>query len=562
MAKKEFKINFSLQFFFFVVAYAGCANQLPPGGGEVDKTPPVIIESFPLNGATNFNEDYVELTFSEYVDKRSFRDAIFISPSFEGIPEFDWSSTTVRVYFPEKLKDSVTYVFNIGTDVVDYNNKNRMDSTFVLTFSTGSKIDKGKIEGKLFSDESDGIMVFGYKVKSDKDTLLIRKPDYISQAGKDGFYSLAGLARGVYRVYAVADEFRDFIFQSEQDKIGIPFKDIVLTENDTLITNFNFFLTDYDTIQPRVFSGTFTDRYHIILKFSESIDSSIIRPSNFSIIDSTSGLITPPLYAFRGNTKEDELTLVVKEIYEPANLVYLIIDSLKDKNGNLFLYDFTSLTISDKPDTNKPSIINTIPDKNSNKVDFNRNEFYVFFDDAFDKNKISNAITFADTSGKNILFELSFIDDATLKLTLQKSLIPKNKYLMKIDLSKFSDVEGNKTDSVVTYSFSTITGLDFTGVCGKLVGVDISSNPILVLQEEKNKKIIYFTKPDQSLNFNFQRIEPGTYSLWSFLDEDNNGIYSYGLPDPIKHSERFSFYFDKLNLKARWSITDINFLFK
>ncbi len=54
----------------------GCANQLPPGGGEVDKIPPEIIYSYPENGTINFKDDYIEFEFSEYVDKRSFKDAI------------------------------------------------------------------------------------------------------------------------------------------------------------------------------------------------------------------------------------------------------------------------------------------------------------------------------------------------------------------------------------------------------------------------------------------------------------------------------------------------------
>jgi hypothetical protein len=561
MVKKEFKIVFSFLFTTIVIVFFGCANQLPPGGGEVDTTPPIIVETYPLNGTTNFMDDYIELSFSEYIDKRSLSDAMFISPSFDGALEFDWSGTSVRIYFPEKLKDSITYVFNIGTDVVDYNNKNRMDSAFVLTFSTGDKIDKGKIEGKIYSDKPDGNMIFGYKVKSDMDTLLLRKPDYISQSGKDGFYSLAGLSKGVYRVYAVADEFKDLIFQPEQDKIGVPFKDIVLSDQDTLVSNFNFLLSEYDTIPPRIFSATFTDRHHIIAKFSEPIDSSLIIASNFKVVDSTSHLIVNPLYAFKGNTKMDEITIVTKDTLSISSSAFLLIDTLKDKNGNLFYNDFTALTISDKPDTNKLTIFKTIPDKNYNKVDFTTQDFFLFFDDAFDKSKTSNAISFVDTSGNKFQIELNFIDDATLRLSLQKNLLPKNKYFLKIDLSQFIDVEGNKTDTVITYSYSTITGLDFTGVSGKLIGVDVSLNPILVLQED-NKGLIYYTKPDELMNFNFQRIEPGHYSLWCFLDEDGSGNYSFGLPDPIKHAERFSYYFDKLTLKARWSLTDINFIFK
>ncbi len=43
-----FVFLFSLTLFFL----AGCANQLPPGGGEVDKIPPEIIYSYPENGTT------------------------------------------------------------------------------------------------------------------------------------------------------------------------------------------------------------------------------------------------------------------------------------------------------------------------------------------------------------------------------------------------------------------------------------------------------------------------------------------------------------------------------
>jgi len=102
-----------------------CANQLPPSGGDEDKIPPKIVKVFPADGITNFDEDYFEIEFSEYVDKRSVRDAIFISPFIEGTFTYSWIGTTLEVTFPEKLKDDVTYTITIGTDAVDLNNKNR-----------------------------------------------------------------------------------------------------------------------------------------------------------------------------------------------------------------------------------------------------------------------------------------------------------------------------------------------------------------------------------------------------------------------------------------------------
>src|SRR5690606_15735372 len=125
--------------FFFI---ASCANQLPPGGSEVDRIPPKIVEVFPADGTTNFDEDYFEIGFSEYVDKRSVQDAIFISPAIEGEIEYDWSGKYLRVNFSQKLKDNTTYVVTIGTDVADLNNKNRMSEAFIFTFSTGNEIDR------------------------------------------------------------------------------------------------------------------------------------------------------------------------------------------------------------------------------------------------------------------------------------------------------------------------------------------------------------------------------------------------------------------------------------
>jgi len=75
-------IRLSATFIFLVIIWK-CANQLAPTGGEVDRIPPEVVEVFPADGTINYEEQYFEITFSEYVDKRSVQDAIFISPSIE-----------------------------------------------------------------------------------------------------------------------------------------------------------------------------------------------------------------------------------------------------------------------------------------------------------------------------------------------------------------------------------------------------------------------------------------------------------------------------------------------
>ena len=82
MAKsKQLKIYRYFLIAALPILFFRCANQMSPGGGEVDKIPPEIIEVYPEVGTTNFSDNYFEITFSEYVDKRSVQDAIFISPA-------------------------------------------------------------------------------------------------------------------------------------------------------------------------------------------------------------------------------------------------------------------------------------------------------------------------------------------------------------------------------------------------------------------------------------------------------------------------------------------------
>ncbi len=538
-----------------------CANQLPPGGGEVDKIPPKIVSVYPEDGTTNFKDDHFELEFSEYVDKRTVKDAIFISPAIEGNLETDWTGTTVTFTFPQKLRENTTYVITIGTDVVDYNNKNRMAQAFSFAFSTGDKIDHKVISGKVYSDKPDGIFIFAYKTNKDTLDPSKIKPDYISQTGKDGSFKLLGLSEGIYRVFAVNDQYKDLLFQAGQDKIGMPFKDISMSENDTLFSNLNFFLTTADTSKPRLLSAVMTDENHVLVTLTKDFDSTIISANNFQLIDSTSNEILKPKYAFKGKTKKDELVLAIQKSIPKENSVYLKADTLKDKLKNIFLNDFTSLTISDKPDTTRPNIFRTIPSMRSNNVDYENSIFKVYLDDAINVSDIKQNITFSDTLNATIPFIINPIDDASFIIKPINNLKPQTDYLIKINLNNLPDIAGNVRDSIYIIKFRTISGLDFTGATGSVGNINLNNNPILVL-ENTSTPDRYQKKLDGNNKFKFDRINPGKYLLWCYYDKDSSGTYTYGWPYPFKPSEEFDYYPDTLNLRARWIITDVKFQFK
>jgi hypothetical protein len=546
-----------------------CANQLPPGGGEVDTIPPEIVEYYPQDGTTNYDEDYFEIGFSEYVDKRSAQDAIFISPAIEGEIEYDWSGKYLRVYFPEPLRENTTYVVTIGTDVADYNNKNRMAEAFTFTFSTGNEIDRRVVTGKVYDPKAEDVMIFAYRIDpalrdlmNDTTTSpLSYKPDYISQAGKKGDYKLMGLAAGKYRIFAVEDKFRDLLFQPDQDRIGIPFTEVEFAKEDTLYEGLDFFLSSADTTAPRLISAVMTDELHILVNLNERFDSTIITNNNFHFIDSASGKVTEPLYAYKGNTKPTEFVLVVSERFPVSDKIFVIADTLRDIEGNFYLKDYTSITISEIADTTKPKLFKTIPVAGSRNADFLSQEFYFFFDDAFNRENAKTGISFQDTLKGPVKFDVTFPDDASFKINLVQRLEPQKDYIIKIDFSKFRDAAGNYYDSVYQYKFKTINGLDFTGVTGTLSNADFSKNLILILERQGREKKTY-KQPVNKDNFSFERVEAGKYFLWCFYDTDSSGTYSYGTANPFLPSEEFFFYKDTLNLKPRWTVTDVNFFLR
>ena len=537
-----------------------CANQLPPSGGDEDKTPPKIVKVFPADGTTNFDKDYFELDFSEYVDKRSVRDAIFISPFIEGNFTYSWSGTTLEVTFPEKLKDDVTYTITIGTDAVDLNNKNRMAQAFTFSFSTGDKIDRRIISGRVYGKEKEGIFIYAYKMDENSDSLLNRKPDYVSQTGGDGNFSLQGLGAGNYRIFAVNDKFRDYLFQQDQDEIGIPHTDIYLSETDSLFTDIYFMLFNADVSSPRLISGVMTDRNHMIVSTNKVLDKKSILAENFSLVDSTENKVYEVAYAFKGKTKPEEFILMFDSEINPSNRIYLLTDTLTDLMGNVMINDFTKVVVSDRLDTSSVKIVSTEPTAGG-LVDFEKTEIKIFFDEAFNKDFKISAVALSDTFNKPVDISVNFFDDASLLIKPDENLKPDKDYLVKLHLGNFVDLAGNKKDSLFTLKFRTISGLDFTGLSGNVINLDYTKNPVLILESVETPQLKFEHKPNLD-KFEFTRVEPGKYLLWCFLDADSSGKYNYGWPEPIEFSERFAFHPDTLNLRPRWEITDLVFRFK
>lgn len=224
-------------------AFSGCANQQPPSGGDDDKVPPRIKYLYPRPNTVNFSGNEVTIEFDEYVDRRSFIDAFFVSPRPKGDPDFNWSGKEVTVKYKEGFEKNKTYLFVIGKLFKDIRN-NYISEPIQFAISTGPSIDKGKVSGKVFGNSFEKEFVYAYKLTqgSEKDPSK-DYPDFIMPVSNDGNYRFENLSYGNYRFFVVFDNDRNGLYDKEFEYISVTEKDAEV--KDTIPnTGFNFILKD------------------------------------------------------------------------------------------------------------------------------------------------------------------------------------------------------------------------------------------------------------------------------------------------------------------------------
>ncbi|NJD23316.1 MAG: hypothetical protein FIA82_11705 [Melioribacter sp.] len=544
-----------------LILFPRCANQQAPGGGEVDTVPPLIKEIIPENGTVNYHEDYFEITFSEYVDKRSVQEAVFISPALQKPLKYDWSGKTLTVYFNDTLKANTTYTVSIGTDVKDMNNGNKMAESLTFAFSTGNKIDKGKINGQIYDPSPEGVMIFAYQTNGREADPTKQKPDYVSQVGKNGNYSLLGLREGDYSIFAIRDKFRDLLYQSNDDGLGVQSRKIELNDKIIEYENIDFFLTLEDSIAPKIINVIMKDRNHLQIEFNEPVDSSKISADNFVLFDSTTNKKVIPKYFFKGEGRQNQFYTAFADTLEKKESWVLISKNIPDLKNNLSRDEKNTFAIKNDRDTLALRIIKSAGLLPGEKVDYEEPVVMLIFNDAIELSAVNERLAVQDAKGNKIPFKVERNDDASYSIRLSEILKQNTDYILKLDLKNYSDLSGNKIDSVFQNKFSTSSELDFSGVSGTVMMND-TTQTYVVLEAAEMLKRTYKQKIDAKKNFDFKKVIPGKYLAWSFKDKNKNGKYDFGTISPFKLSEEFKYYPDTLNLRARWPVGGVNIDFQ
>jgi hypothetical protein len=539
---------------------SSCAGQVAPPGGPPDTVPPRIIRTEPDSNAVDVRPDRVVLEFSEYVERRSVEESVFFSPDL-GVLEFDWSGRELEITFAQPLRDSLTYVLNVGTDVVDVRAGNRMASGFSLAFSTGSRIDDAAIAGRVYDASPEGVFVFAYRLEGrNPDTLnpATVRPDYITQTGRQGRFLLSHLAEGRYRLIAVRDQYKDLLYQKQVDAYGVGRQDYDLSESEKPSEEIWFRLAREDTTHPFLSSASPGGGRQLLLRFSEPLDSLSLLRSDVEVQDTLSGQAQPVQSVYPTNPGWSDIGVLLGTAPGQGQAYRVSVTGARDTAGNLVDPHHASVVVlgTGEPDTVLPRVdVSAIPD--SVRGIARDAGLLLRFSEPVDSQAVLSALSLSDTSLAKVAFNHRWLYSTRLLIVPRAPLHDASWYALGLPLDAVIDAENNvRTDTTLVVHFKTLDPRETGEITGRVL--DSSGEglrgPLHIEAVPLNR-----TGPVSSVllgrpgSFTLREVREGRYRLDAFEDADSSGAYSYGLPFPFLPSERFGVYRDTLRVRARWT---------
>lgn len=554
-----------------------CAHQGAPAGGPVDKVPPQVVHTYPVNQTLQYRDHKFAFEFSKYVDRRSVEEAIFCSPNL-GELTFDWGGKDVEVQFAGALRESTTYIITLGTDVVDIRNHNRMADAFSLAFSTGDHIDSGAVAGQVYSQSPEGIMIFAYQLDGRaQDTLSPSRslPDYLTQTGKDGLFMLRYLKIGRYRLIAVRDEYKNLLYDPQTDEYGVTSSDILLNAERPFVSGLQFRMTSVDTTPPFLSSARPLDRNHVLLRFSKSMGSSGIELHNISIVDTAKGDgLSVMDFSFvaragigAGEKRQGSDAQLVTADQESTKAYRITLRNFRDSSGNAMPMRLASGVFagSSAPDTVKP-ILTFVNISEGSKTIQRDDSIRMNFSEAVQKRAFEDGFAVYDSSGKRVPGEYLWGNSIAVTFAPSSGLAFGMPYTVKVVLDSLVDFVGNRyKDSTRVMKFQVIDESQLGSMKGAVADDStITKGRIIVTATAISSRDIrpQYRTLEKPGPFAFEELPEGQYVLSAIIDVDSNGVYSYGKPFPFQPAERFMQYNDTLKVRARWPLEGIAIRFK
>ncbi len=554
MLQNKLIILFSFSL-FAIFAYYGCASKRAPGGGPVDKIPPQVISTFPTADSIGIKDlSVIQITFSESIDESSIANSIFISPPLEF--KLEWQSDILlEIQIKDTLKANQTYVIVIGSKVKDLRS-NKLAESVQLAFSTGDKIDRGKISGKVYGlKRNQTYSMFAFELLEDTISFKNNRPDYISQTGDNGKYLLNYLKLGGYRIFAVGDQNSNLVIDSDFEKVGIPYTDVFLDSSTSAFINLNFRPTKIDTTVPKFTSLRPINNRQLNVRLSERV---ILQSLNQIEIRDSISSSPVTILAVSPNIDADNTLEVFTTPMDSGRIYFCSLKSLADSSMNVASDTIQSFVAGSFNAMDSFKVVTVTPMDSVWNAHPNLT-FYFEVNNPLDKKSIVDNLVLTKQNRDTVNGRFIFPSAFEVEFIPQNHLMLDSIYTFQINYPQIKNVWGDTLmDSTLVRYLKISNGDDFGEIAGVVKDSSSHGAKIFVKAQKLNAKNLFYSSwasNNKSYKLNF--IPEGQYNLSTFLDKDSNLVYSPGHLFPFNFSEPFFVKDDTVKVRKRWETSGI-----
>ena len=496
-----------------------CAQQAPLTGGQKDVSPPQLdsLKTHPLSLATFFNENEVELVFNENIQFGKGKRNLITSPTIYQL-ETNVFKNKLIIKWNDSLSKNTTYQFYFPNSIADLTEKNEI-SNFKFVFSTGDKIESGKYKGEIMEmpneQKGEGYLVF---LKHISDTIL----NYKTYSNKEGVFEFDFIKPGNYLIGGFNDENNNYKLDSLMENVFFN-TDTISIIADSLQQGKQ---VSFEPVQRvNVEKSSLNEYGKITLEFNQIVDSCFILDTISQV--SYHSLKKSKIHTFFINDTLDKYFLLVTSPKQNFSKKLMLANT--DKKAMEY-----QLTFKEKQH-NKWRL--------SKDYQLQFNQFLVGID-------TSKIILYQDSvrlDGHYTHFGEMLTIDPTRYGQFKLVLLP----------NSIIGLKSIKEDtSTIHFSIRKDHELgEFEIIIDSLISSDY------ILNIHKNDQVVReIPFKGNHFKMNFNRIDPGDYTLQLIEDKDKNHYWSTGDIFKLIQPEKIYNYQGNINIKKNWT-TSIKWMF-
>jgi hypothetical protein len=540
--------------------FLGCAEVLPPPGGEPDKTPPRIDSTLPANGSVGvLSGKTIEIQFSEQVQAGTGK-AVYISPRPKTDPKLKWHGDRLTITLADSFPPNQTTVVSIGSAVTDLRN-NHLDSSMTIAFSTGPSLDSGRIAGTVLKEGvgQPTVLVGLWEMGRLNDSTIIDSlyPDYLTVTDAKGNFILKFLPDKSYRLIAFVDRSKNDRFNPKRESMALPDRPIDVG-GELLLDGLVMSLVNADSSGIGIVSASYSlsgmARARLSGMFSLENLVAHLSNSEMTLMADSNQRFGATALLEKDDKLSGSVTLAFGKI--PAGEYRLV---LPLKADSTVVYE--GITVRDQEDKEPPTIIEHSPI--DRPMFASEIKVSLAFSEPIDTTKIGNE-TFQLVYSDSIPVAIEYAWEGPLHMVIKPdTLLGGKSYKLRISEFEVFDLAGNPLgDSLTVFPFATLNA-DSLGLVSGTVQIrlrDKLTDPAVIeFKSIANKATYTVTVKDRKFSLN---IPGGKYLLSGYLDSNRDGTRTDGKLQPFLLSETSAIHPDTIAVRARFETTGIEMTFK